>query len=85
MAVWRAKRWLLAADSLATLYAGGRTIRFWASSLSGTKQTIASQLNMTPESLSRVLNRFRRTGCIIPRGHRSIRLTEYDGLQSLAA
>jgi CRP-like cAMP-binding protein len=53
--------------------------------LSTSKQTIASQLNMTPESLSRVLNRFKREGYIIPRGHRSIRLTDYDGLQSLAA
>ena len=53
--------------------------------LSTTKQTIASQLNMTPESLSRVLNRFKREGYIIPRGHRSIRLTDFDGLQSLAA
>lgn len=49
------------------------------------KQTIASQLNMTPESFSRVLSRFAREGFIHSRGHRAIRLTDYSGLQSLAA
>lgn len=53
--------------------------------LSTSKQTIASQLNMTPESFSRVLNRFTREGFIAQRGHRAIRLTDYSGLQSLAA
>lgn len=53
--------------------------------LSTNKQTIASQLNMTPESFSRVLNRFTREGFILRRGHRSIRLTDLSGLQNLAA
>lgn len=53
--------------------------------LSTSKQLIASQLNMTPESFSRVLNRFTREGFISQRGHRAIRLTDYSGLQSLAA
>lgn len=53
--------------------------------LSANKQTIASQLNMTPESFSRVLNRFTREGFILRRGHRAIRLTDLSGLQNLAA
>lgn len=53
--------------------------------LSTTKQTIASQLNMSPESLSRVLNQFKREGYILPKGHRAIRLTNLDCLQRLAA
>jgi CRP/FNR family transcriptional regulator, dissimilatory nitrate respiration regulator len=53
--------------------------------LSTNKQTIASQLNMTPESFSRVLNRFTREGFILRRGHRAIRLTDLSGLQTLAA
>lgn len=53
--------------------------------LSTTKQTIASQLNMSPESFSRVLNQFKREGYILPRGHRAIRLTDFDHLQRLAA
>lgn len=53
--------------------------------LASNKQTIASQLNMTPESFSRVLSRFAREGFIHSRGHRAIRLTDYSGLQSLAA
>ncbi len=53
--------------------------------LSTSKQVIASQLNMTPESFSRVLNRFTREGFISQRGHRAIRLTDYSRLQSLAA
>ncbi len=53
--------------------------------LSSNKQTIASQLNMTPESFSRVLNRFTREGFILCRGRKSIRLTDLSGLQSLAA
>lgn len=48
------------------------------------KQTIASQLNMTPESFSRVLSRFAREGFIRTQGHRAIRLTDYSGLMSLA-
>lgn len=53
--------------------------------LSTNKQTIASQLNMTPESFSRVLNRFTREGFILRRGHRAIRLTDLSSLQNLAA
>jgi CRP/FNR family transcriptional regulator, dissimilatory nitrate respiration regulator len=53
--------------------------------LSSNKQTIASQLNMTPESFSRVLNRFTREGFILCRGRKAIRLTDLSGLQSLAA
>ncbi|MBW7861341.1 MAG: Crp/Fnr family transcriptional regulator [Rhodocyclaceae bacterium] len=53
--------------------------------LSSKKQTIASQLNMTPESFSRVLNRLTREGFILPRGRRAIMLTDLNGLQSLAA
>lgn len=48
------------------------------------KQTIASQLNMTPESFSRALSRFTRDGFIRTQGHRAIRLTDYSGLMSLA-
>lgn len=48
------------------------------------KQTIASQLNMTPESFSRVLSRFARDGFIRAQGHRAIRLTDYSGLMNLA-
>lgn len=53
--------------------------------LSSKKQTIASQLNMTPESFSRVLNRLTQKGFILPRGRRAIMLTDISGLQSLAA
>lgn len=53
--------------------------------LSSKKQTIASQLNMTPESFSRVLNRLTQKGLILPRGRRAIMLTNLSGLQSLAA
>ena len=53
--------------------------------LSSKKQTIASQLNMTPESFSRVLNRLTQKGFIVPRGRRAITLTDLSGLQSLAA
>lgn len=48
------------------------------------KQTIASQLNMTPESFSRVLSRFAREGFIRTQGHRAISLTDYSGLMNLA-
>lgn len=49
------------------------------------KQTIASQLNLTPETFSRVLNRLRREGFILPHGRRSITLTDVQRLQSIAA
>ena len=53
--------------------------------LSCNKQTIASQLNLTPETFSRVLNRLRRDGFIVPRGRRSITLTDLPSLQLIAA
>jgi len=53
--------------------------------LSCDKQTIASQLNLTPETFSRVLNRLRRDGFILPRGRRAIMLTDLPRLQSIAA
>ncbi|CAI08099.1 Crp/Fnr family transcriptional regulator [Aromatoleum aromaticum] len=53
--------------------------------LSCDKQTIASQLNLTPETFSRVLNRLTRDGIIVPRGRRSITLTDLRSLQSIAA
>ncbi len=53
--------------------------------LSSAKQVIASQLNMTPESFSRVLGRLARDGFIVPRGRHAIALTDLSGLKSLAA
>jgi CRP-like cAMP-binding protein len=53
--------------------------------LESSKQAIASQLNMTPESFSRVLNRFTREGYIHARSHRAIRLTDLKGLRSLVS
>lgn len=49
------------------------------------KQTIASQLNLTPETFSRVLSRLTREGCILSHGRRSITLTDLPSLQSMAA
>lgn len=49
------------------------------------KQTIASQLNLTPETFSRVLNRLTRDGFILPRGRRSIMLTDLPRLARIAA
>ncbi|MCC4114323.1 Crp/Fnr family transcriptional regulator [Aromatoleum toluclasticum] len=49
------------------------------------KQTIASQLNLTPETFSRVLNRLRRDGFIVPRGRRAITLTNRLQLERIAA
>jgi len=53
--------------------------------LSSAKQVIASQLNMTPESFSRVLRRLKHDGFILPRGRYSIALTDISGLKSLAS
>lgn len=53
--------------------------------LTTSKQTIASQLNMTPENFSRVLHRLTRQGLIMCNGHRAIRLTDLSGLRMLAA
>ncbi|BAL22646.1 Crp/Fnr family transcriptional regulator [Azoarcus sp. KH32C] len=49
------------------------------------KQTIASQLNLTPETFSRVLNRLTRDGAILPRGRRAIMLTDRPQLERIAA
>lgn len=49
------------------------------------KQMIASQLNLTPETFSRVLNRLTREGFILTRGRRSITLKDVRSLQSIAA
>ena len=53
--------------------------------LSCDKQTIASQLNLTPETFSRVLNRLTRDGFILPRGRRAITLTDLPRLELIAA
>lgn len=49
------------------------------------KQTIASQLNLTPETFSRILNRLTRDGFIRPRGRRAIALTDLPRLERIAA
>lgn len=49
------------------------------------KQTIASQLNLTPETFSRVLNRLTREGFIVPRGRRAITLKNLPQLELIAA
>jgi CRP/FNR family transcriptional regulator, dissimilatory nitrate respiration regulator len=49
------------------------------------KQTIASQLNLTPETLSRVLSRLTRDGMIRPHGRRGLTLTNVGGLRTCAA
>lgn len=49
------------------------------------KQTIAAQLNLTPETLSRALNRLTRDGMIRPRGRRGLTLTDVGMLRSCAA
>ncbi len=48
------------------------------------KQTIAAQLNLTPETLSRVLARFTREGMIRPRGRRGMMLDKVSMLRSCA-
>ncbi|THF60326.1 Crp/Fnr family transcriptional regulator [Pseudothauera rhizosphaerae] len=49
------------------------------------KQTIAAQLNLTPETLSRALNRLTRDGMIRPRGRRGLTLTDVGMLRTCAA
>lgn len=49
------------------------------------KQTIAAQLNLTPETLSRVLSRLTRDGMIRPQGRRGMVLDKLSQLRSCAA
>lgn len=49
------------------------------------KQTIAAQLNLTPETLSRALSRLTRDGMIRPRGRRGLVLDKLSMLRSCAA
>jgi len=49
------------------------------------KQNIAAQLNLTPETLSRVLSRFMRDGMIRPLGRRGLMLDNLSMLRSCAA
>jgi CRP-like cAMP-binding protein len=49
------------------------------------KQTIAAQLNLTPETLSRILSQLTREGMIQPRGRRGMLLSKLSQLRSCAA
>ena len=49
------------------------------------KQNIAAQLNLTPETLSRVLSRFTRDGMIRPHGRRGLVLNKLSMLRNCAA
>ncbi len=49
------------------------------------KQTIAAQLNLTPETLSRILSQLTRDGMIQPRGRRGMVLSKLSELRSCAA
>ena len=49
------------------------------------KQTIAAQLNLTPETFSRVLSRFVRDGLVTPQGRRSLMLDNLPQLRRAAA
>lgn len=49
------------------------------------KQTIAAQLNLTPETLSRILSQLTREGMIQPRGRRGMVLNKVSELRSCAA
>ncbi len=53
--------------------------------LESDKQTIAAQLNLTPETLSRVLSRFVREGMIRPQGRRGMVLSKLSMLRTCAA
>lgn len=48
------------------------------------KQTIAAQLNLTPETLSRVLSRFAREGIIRTQGRRGVELRNVPMLRTCA-
>lgn len=60
-----------------------RAVERWHFELENDKQTIASQLNLAPETLSRVLSRMVRDGYIRMKG-RSIDLMNPDALRSYA-
>ena len=49
------------------------------------KQTIAAQLNLTPETLSRILSQLTREGMVQPRGRRGMVLSKLSELRSCAA
>ena len=49
------------------------------------KQTIAAQLNLTPETLSRILSQLTRDGMIQPRGRRGMVLSKLSQLRDCAA
>ncbi|MER2555030.1 MAG: Crp/Fnr family transcriptional regulator [Thauera sp.] len=57
----------------------------WEIRLDTDKQTIAAQLNLTPETLSRILSQLTRDGMIQPRGRRGMVLSELSKLRSCAA
>lgn len=57
----------------------------WEIHLSSDKQTIAAQLNLTPETFSRVLSRFVREGLIHTEGRRRVVLDKLAQLRSCAA
>lgn len=52
--------------------------------LSSDKQTIAAQLNLTPETFSRVLARFMRDGLVTPHGRRGLMLDNLPQLRRAA-
>lgn len=53
--------------------------------LASDKQTIAAQLNLTPETFSRVLSRFMRDGLVTPHGRRGLVLDNVPQLRRAAA
>ncbi|ATE61790.1 Crp/Fnr family transcriptional regulator [Thauera sinica] len=57
----------------------------WEIHLSSDKQTIAAQLNLTPETFSRVLSRFAREGLIRTEGRRRVVLDKLSQLRNCAA
>ena len=57
----------------------------WEIRLDIDKQTIAAQLNLTPETLSRILSQLTREGMIQPRGRRGMVLSELSRLRDCAA
>lgn len=57
----------------------------WEIRLDTDKQTIAAQLNLTPETLSRILSQLTREGMIQPRGRRGMVLSKLSKLRSCVA